>query len=114
MTSLNTHHQLAFWDNNTLDLTKENEAFLTQQLITYIGNKRSLLNFIGSGLDIVRQRLNKNKLTTFDVFSGSGVVSRFLKRYSERLIVNDIEDYAYTINKCYLSNSNTVDHQALH
>lgn len=82
----------------------EDEAFLTRQLITYIGNKRALLDFIGTGLDKVRQRLNKKKLTVFDAFSGSGIVARYFKRYAELLLVNDLEKYAALINQCYLSN----------
>jgi adenine-specific DNA-methyltransferase len=86
----------------------ENEAFLTQQLITYIGNKRSLLDFIGKGVDLVRQRLGKDRIRCLDVFAGSGVVSRYLKRYSSLLIANDIENYSRVIGDCYLSNKSDV------
>ena len=82
----------------------ENEEYLTKQIITYIGNKRSLLNFIGEAVNIVRKKLNKNKLEIVDIFSGSGIVSRYLKQYSSKLISNDLEEYAYVLNKCYLSN----------
>lgn len=106
--------QLDLWQQpENIDLMNENEDFLTQQLITYIGNKRSLLNFIGHGVNIVRQRLNQPKLAIFDVFSGSGVVSRYLKKYAHRLVSNDIEPYAYLINHCYLSNATEVDHKAI-
>lgn len=87
----------------------EDEDYLTKQLITYIGNKRALLNFIGSGVEIVKKRLNKDRLVSFDVFSGSGAVSRYLKQYSSKIITNDLEDYAYVINRCYLSNRSQVD-----
>ena len=40
----------------------------------------------------------------FDVFSGSGIVARYFKQFSELLIVNDLEKYSVLINKCYLSN----------
>lgn len=88
---------------------QENPQFLTDQLITYIGNKRSLLQFIGNGLDLVRNRLGKQKVSTFDVFSGSGVVSRFLKQYSSLLVANDLEQYASVINRCYLTNREDFD-----
>lgn len=101
--------QLGLWDTQIVELATESEDYLTQQLITYIGNKRALLNFIGEGVDAVRARLNKNRISTFDVFSGSGVVSRYLKKYSEKLIVNDIEAYSYVINQCYLANRSSVD-----
>jgi adenine-specific DNA-methyltransferase len=82
----------------------ENPAYLSEQLITYIGNKRTLLGFIGEGLELVRARLGKKKLDCFDAFSGSGIVSRYLKRYSRTLYANDLERYAGTINRCYLTN----------
>lgn len=90
-------------------MTEESQDFLTQQLITYIGNKRALLGFIGEGLEIVKRRLDKGRVHSFDVFSGSGIVSRFLKKYSERLVVNDLEAYAEVINSCYLTNRSEFD-----
>lgn len=96
--------QLELLTNDAREALIENPAFLTEQLITYIGNKRSLLNFIGNGLDIVRRKLNKQKIDTFDVFAGSGVVSRFFKQYSSKLYTNDLERYSTLINQCYLTN----------
>lgn len=87
----------------------ENEDYLTRQLITYIGNKRSLLNFIGGGVKKVQERLNKNKLSMFDVFSGSGIVARYFKQFADPLLVNDLEKYSTVINQCYLSNQNELD-----
>ncbi|MDR1363515.1 MAG: DNA adenine methylase [Spirochaetaceae bacterium] len=87
----------------------ENDAYLTRQLITYIGNKRALLHFIERGVKKICGRLNKDKLVMFDVFSGSGIVARFFKRFSDLLIVNDIEKYSMVINQCYLSNMNESD-----
>jgi hypothetical protein len=37
----------------------ENRNFLTEQIITCIGNKRSLLDFITKGVQIVQKRLNQ-------------------------------------------------------
>jgi adenine-specific DNA-methyltransferase len=83
----------------------ENPAYLTEQLITYIGNKRLLLDLIGQGLAIVKNRINQKKIIIADLFSGSGVVSRYCKQHASKLITNDLEDYCKVINKCYLSNS---------
>lgn len=91
----------------------ENPEYLTKQLITYIGSKRSLLDFIGTGLSIVQKRLGKDKLDIFDVFSGSGITARYFKQYSSKLIVNDIEDYSRVINKCYLANRSEIDQNRL-
>ena len=87
--------------------------YLCRQLITYIGNKRTLLGPIGRAVEMVKKRLNKAKLRAFDVFSGSGVVSRYLKAHASHLASNDIEDYATAISRCYLRNHSTVDFSAL-
>lgn len=87
----------------------DNERFLTEQIITYIGNKRSLLDFIGSAMEIIQKDLKKEKLDIVDIFSGSGIVARYLKKYSNKLIANDLENYSYTLNKCYLTNKSELD-----
>lgn len=87
----------------------ENRKFLTEQIITYIGNKRSLLDFIGKSVDIVKKELKQDKLSCADLFSGSGIVARYLKQFSNTLYVNDLENYSYTINKCYLTNKSEID-----
>ncbi len=91
----------------------EDPDYLSKQLITYLGNKRNLLDFIGQGLDRVRKKLGRKKLRSFDVFSGSGIVSRYLKQYSEKLFVNDLEDYSRVISSCYLTNRSEVDFSLL-
>lgn len=87
----------------------ENPEFLTEQLITYIGNKRSLLDFIKDAVDFVKNDLQKDKLTCLDIFSGSGIVARFLKQHASFLAVNDLENYSRIINSCYLSNKSEID-----
>lgn len=82
----------------------ENPDFLTTQIITYIGNKRSLLTDIETQVEIIKSKLNKDKIVCADLFSGSGVVSRMLKKHSSKIIVNDLENYSSIINSCYLSN----------
>ena len=86
-------------------MQNENTEYLSDQLITYLGNKRRLLDFIGEAVDSVKKKLNKEKLRIFDVFSGSGIVSRYLKQSASYLAANDLELYSYLINTCYLSNS---------
>ena len=82
----------------------DNPAYLSEQLITYIGNKRALLPFIDEGVQTVKARLGKSRITAFDAFSGSGVVSRYLKKHCDSLYANDLERYAAVINRCYLAN----------
>lgn len=90
----------------------ENPKYLSEQLITYIGNKRALLDFIGSAVADVRERLGTDKLSTFDVFSGSGIVSRYLRQHSSLVVANDLERYAEIINRCYLANRSELDMKA--
>lgn len=87
----------------------ENKEYLTEQIITYIGNKRTLLNFIDNAIEIVKAELKKDKLSTFDVFSGSGIISRYLKQHSEVMYCNDLEGYSKTINTCYLMNLSEIN-----
>ena len=91
-----------------LDISGEDPDYLTKQLITYIGNKRALLDFIGHGVREIRVRLGKEKLSIFDIFSGSGIVARYFKQFSRKLMVNDLEKYSEIINRCYLSNRSEV------
>lgn len=87
----------------------EDTDFLTNQLITYIGNKRSLLSHINKAVIEVKKRTGKSHLRVFDAFSGSGVVSRFMKAHASYIASNDFEDYAATIARCYLQNRSSVD-----
>ncbi|MCL2004891.1 MAG: DNA adenine methylase [Planctomycetaceae bacterium] len=87
----------------------ENEDYLTKQILTYIGNKRSLLKFITKGVHLVQKKLGKDKLDIFDVFSGSGIVARYFKQFSDNLFVNDLEKYSQITNECYLANTTGID-----
>ena len=87
----------------------EDPKYLSEQLITYIGNKRALLKQIGKAVMRVKQRTGKGYLRVFDAFSGSGVVSRYLKAHASFIVSNDFEDYAAVIARCYLRNKSSVD-----
>jgi adenine-specific DNA-methyltransferase len=90
-------------------ISGENPAYLREQLITYIGNKRLLLPFIGQAVQKVLDRTRKEKLKVLDLFSGTGIVSRYLKKYSSQLIANDLESYSRITNEAYLSNASSID-----
>ena len=94
-------------------IQKENPTYLEAELITYIGNKRGLLPFIGKGVDVVKDRLGKDRLTFLDMFAGSGVVSRFMKMHAESIVCNDLEDYTSIVNACSLTNRSEVDREEL-
>ena len=91
----------------------EDPNYLSEQLITYLGNKRALLGQIGKAVMHVKKRTGKQYLRVFDAFSGSGVVSRFLKAHASFIVSNDFEDYAAVIARCYLRNRSSVNFSAL-
>lgn len=91
----------------------EHPDYLTKQLVTYLGNKRSLLGPIEAAVERVKRRLGKARISCFDVFSGSGVVSRLLKSHASHLIANDLEAYSAVASRCFLANRSDVDSAAL-
>ena len=84
--------------------------YFNEQIITYLGNKRSLLREIDFFINEVLKKLHKRKLVTLDIFSGSGIVARLLKQYSSLVIANDLEKYSELINSVFLSNNNEFDY----
>ena len=94
------HNQVELWHH---DKPPRMNAYMEEQLITCIGNKRKLLDSIGMGLTHVRNKLGKERLVAADLFSGSGVVSRYMKRYHAGVLhANDIEPYAEAVSQCFL------------
>ena len=87
----------------------ENEEYLTQQIITYIGNKRTIIHDIEPFVIEIKEKLGKKNLVTADLFSGSGIVARMLKQHSSKIICNDLENYSYVLNSCYLTNKKDFD-----
>jgi adenine-specific DNA-methyltransferase len=92
---------------------EEDPVFLTQQLISYRGNKRKLLPLLGEGLSIAKTRLGRDQISILDGFAGSGICSRFFKAHASLLIANDLQPYAATLGRCYLHNRNAVNLPAL-
>ena len=91
----------------------ENQDYLSSQIVTYLGNKRALLQPIDSALRQAKRRLGKRLLRVFDPFSGSGIVSRFLKAHASYIASNDIEDYAAVIGRCFLTNKGNINYVLL-
>ncbi len=91
----------------------EDGDFLKQQLITYIGNKRSLLPLIEAGLVLVKNKLEKERVDFLDLFSGTGVVARMARQHARVLHCNDLEHYSEITNRCYQTNQRDLDGKAL-
>lgn len=98
-----TSTQLSLFDDQV-----ENPEYLTAQLITYIGNKRTILPSINKLILEMKSKLGVEQLRTGDVFAGSGAVARLLKQHSSLVVANDLEGYSRIINSCYLSNKSDV------
>jgi adenine-specific DNA-methyltransferase len=80
------------------------EDFIYQPMISYLGNKRKLIEHIEKYLSLVKPN------SCLDGFTGSGVVARMLKGNCKKLIVNDLEPYSIAIQKAYLDNINSSEY----
>lgn len=78
------------------------DEFVHQPMMTYIGNKRKLVEQIGDELKTIQQALQKDKLDLVDGFCGSTVVARSMVPYAKTLITNDLELYSYLMAQCFL------------
>jgi len=87
----------------------ESPDYYRRQLITYIGNKRQLLDPIAEALKTVQAETGRDKLHLFDGFAGSGIVSRLFKAFAERVVSNDLEPYARVVANCFLANRSDID-----
>jgi adenine-specific DNA-methyltransferase len=83
--------------------------FWTHQLITYIGNKRSLAAHLDRAISTIRHELGCRSLTSLDLFAGSGLVSRVMKQHSKLVVANDLERYSEVLSQCYLTNRCDAD-----
>lgn len=79
-----------------------NPKFVTQTMLTCIGNKRKLVKNIRDIVIEVSDVLKKPKLNIVDGFAGSSVVSRELSYIANDLYTNDMELYSYLMARCYL------------
>src|SRR3989338_5710565 len=94
----------------TLDLKN---PYFNSHLITYIGNKRRLLPFLYHGFSKIRNKIGKDKPVILDGFVGSGATARLLKAFASEIHVNDLEDYAETVNRAYLTNQSEIEIEKL-
>lgn len=85
------------------------DDYVKSQLITYIGNKRSLLPLIDKGIRFAKDKLGRDRISFLDLFAGTGVVSRMARSCASEIHVNDLELYSYVTNSCYQTNKCDVD-----
>jgi adenine-specific DNA-methyltransferase len=68
--------------------------------VNYIGSKHSLLRPFIEG--VYKKNADGDEKVFCDLFAGTGAVGRFFKRQGLQVIANDIQQYAYVLNKAYL------------
>lgn len=101
--------RFSFISYNPVENLDLKNPFFNSHLVTYIGNKRRLLPFLYQGFYKIWKKIGKQKLVVLDGFAGSGAVSRLLKAFAGELHVNDLENYAETLNRTYLANYSEVN-----
>lgn len=67
--------------------------------MNYIGSKLSLLPFLEQ---VFREISDGTEQTVCDMFAGTGAVGRHFKKLGLRIVANDLQYYAYVLNKAYL------------
>jgi adenine-specific DNA-methyltransferase len=72
--------------------------------MNYIGSKYSLLPFIDR---IYNKIADGSEISFCDIFAGTGAVARHFKRIGHRVIANDLQYYAYVLNKAYIETNET-------
>ncbi len=92
----------------------ESNNYLTNQIITYMGNKRKLLYAIDDALQSIQTELKQDNLSIGDGFSGSGIVSRLFKTKSNKIYTNDLAGYSKTLNECYLASPTDAKIKKIH
>lgn len=77
---------------------------MLQKSVNYIGSKYTLLPF----LENVYRKISDGSEKVFcDLFAGTGAVGRHFKRLGLQIIANDLQYYAYSLNKAYIE----INHQ---
>ncbi|HYE73788.1 MAG TPA: DNA adenine methylase [Blastocatellia bacterium] len=78
--------------------------------MNYIGSKYTLLPFLEK---VFRSVCDGSEKVFCDIFAGTGAVSRHFKGLGLRVIANDIQHYAYALNKAYVEINHTPSFSTL-
>ncbi|HEX4950435.1 MAG TPA: DNA adenine methylase [Blastocatellia bacterium] len=72
--------------------------------MNYIGSKLTLLPFLE---EVFRQVTDGSERVFCDLFAGTGAVGRHFKKLGLQVLANDLQYYAYALNKAYLEINET-------
>lgn len=78
--------------------------------MNYIGSKHSLLPFLEQ---VFREVSEDDERVVCDIFAGTGAVGRLFKRLGFQVIANDIQFYAYVLNRAYIGINETPEFHEL-
>jgi adenine-specific DNA-methyltransferase len=79
--------------------------------VNYIGSKYTLLPFLEQVYRIISDGTER---VFCDLFAGTGTVGRLFKRLGLKVIANDLQYYAYVLNKAYIEINETPSFLGLH
>jgi adenine-specific DNA-methyltransferase len=69
--------------------------------MNYIGSKLKLSSWIK---EVITSYINPKEKVFCDIFAGTGIVGRTFKKEAKQVIANDIEEYAFVLNRNYIAN----------
>jgi len=69
--------------------------------MNYIGSKFKLSSWIK---EVIKNTTKIKNPIFCDIFAGTGIVGRVFKKEAKQIIANDIEYYAYVLNRNYIGN----------
>jgi adenine-specific DNA-methyltransferase len=75
--------------------------------VQYIGSKKKLIPFIQNTIHSVVGTDLSDK-TFCDMFAGTAAVGRAFKTHAKQIIANDVEYYAFILNRNYIGNSKKI------
>ena len=79
----------------------------------YLGSKKKLIPFLEKTIKSVVGN-DLAKLSFCDLFAGSGIVGRHFKNSVNEIISNDLEYYAYILNRNYIGNNEIIPDSQYH
>lgn len=78
--------------------------------MNYIGSKLKLSSWIEEEVKkVVGDDLSQKIFC--DIFAGTGIVGRTFKKSVKRVIINDLEDYSYVLNRNYIGNYKSISNK---
>lgn len=79
--------------------------------MNYIGSKLKLSNWIKE--EIIKTVGQLEGAVFCDIFAGTGIIGRSLKTSVGKVIANDIEPYAFALNRNYIGNHFKIEQASI-